>query len=125
MIHTLRVIKNQMESLGVPYAHKRWIRKPEYPYFVGRYRKTGYRFEDGCTTGTVTIDGWERGGSCLKLLEITDQITEHFESLQIIEESRLFSICCSMAEEIPVPEGDGDLHHVVIRLDVSSWKGVE
>lgn len=111
---------NSVLSEIIPYEYGEWTEEVSYPYFVGTFDESDFRYEDNRSTGTFTIDGWTRE-SKYSLLTIAEVIKETFNDLQIVQNNLLFFISYSGAQI--VPSGEEDLHHIVITLNTSEWKG--
>ncbi len=120
MVELLQMIGEKLEGAGIPYEYEEWTQPVSYPYFVGSFMESDYRYEDGCTAGTFTLDGWSRG-SKLALLEASDKIKTIFQDLQEIQGNRLFHI--RYGGSLPVPTGEDDLFKVTITLFTNEWKG--
>ena len=120
MVELLQMIGEKLEVAGIPYEYEEWTQPVSYPYFVGSFMESDYRYEDGCTAGTFTLDGWSRGAK-LALLEASDKIKTIFQDLQEIREDRLFHVRYGGA--LPVPTGEDELFKVTITLFTYEWKG--
>ena len=82
--------------------------------------ETDYRYEDDCTAGTFTLDGWSRG-SKIDLLEISDRIKEAFDDSFNTQANHLYYIRFGGAT--PAPTGEADLFKITITLFTYEWKG--
>lgn len=116
----LSFINDKMKELGCPYEYGEWTGEISYPYFVGEYQETDFRFEDNRTDGVFTLDGWSRN-SKVGLMEWADKIKEFFDDLTAIRDDRCFFIRYSGT--IPAPSGEADLYKVTITLNTNEWKG--
>lgn len=120
MVDLLGFIGGKLKAAGIPYEFGEWTQTVSYPYFVGYFMESDYRFEDGCTAGTFTLDGWSRG-SKITLAEMSDRIKAIFQDLQEIQENSLFYV--RFGGSVSAPTGEDDLFKVTITLFTYEWKG--
>lgn len=120
MVDLLTFINDKLNEIGIPYEFGEWTSTVTYPYFVGSFDEIDYRYEDGCTLGTFTLNGWSRG-SKITLMEAADTIKEAFADLQAVVDDRCFFI--RYGGSMSVPSGEADLFRVMITLHTSEWKG--
>lgn len=122
MVDLLGFVDAKLNEIGVPYEFGEWTKTVSYPYFVGTYTATEYRFEDGCTVGNITLDGWSRGsGGKLALAEMDEKIKAAFEDLTEVQEESLFFIRYGGC--LTISTGEEDLHRITITLYTNEWKG--
>lgn len=140
MVDLLTYIAEQMDAISVPYAYGVWQDTVTYPYFVGNYDETEYRYEDACSSGTFTLDGWSRGSSAMiQLKSAVERIKEAFENkIECVEDawkwdplyfpfgkvsdtSKTFFIRYGGVQSIP--SGEEGLYRVQVTLFVNEWKG--
>lgn len=119
MVDILAFVGDKLDEASIPYEYGEWTSAVKYPYFVGSYTESDYRFEDGCTTGTFTLDGWSRNGM-IELSEASDKIKSIFADLQEIREDTLFFV--RFLSAMPVPSGEQDLYRIQITLYTYEWK---
>lgn len=120
MIDLLTVVAERMRENNISYAFEEWKEEVRYPYFVGSFVETAYRHEDGCTVGSLTIDGWGKH-SASELLEESDKIKRIFDDLRAVDDSAAFYIRFNSSQNIPT--GEEGLYRVQINLDTNEWKG--
>lgn len=120
MVDLIGFIGRKLEEAAIPYEYGEWTRQVSYPYFVGSFVESDYRFEDGCTVGTFTLDGWSRG-SKIELVEVSDRIKDIFRDLQEIQGNSLFYV--RFGGSLPAPAGEDDLFKITITLFTHEWKG--
>ena len=101
MEEMLAFIADKMKAAGIPYEF-------------------GDRYEDGCTTGVLTVDIWSRE-SKLSAVRTADRIAAAFEDLQEVRDDLLFFVHFTGSETIP--SGEMGLFRVEVSLSVSMWKG--
>jgi hypothetical protein len=120
MVDMLGFIGDKLIEADIPYEFGEWTSTVSYPYFVGSFVETEYRFEDNCTIGTFTLDGWSRG-SKLSLTEINDKVKKIFSDLQMVQEDTAFYV--RYGGSMTVPSGEADLFRISITLYTYEWKG--
>lgn len=124
MVDLLGYIAEQLESVGIPYEFGEWTQEVTYPYFVGTFTETDYRYEDGCTVGALTIDAWSRGsGGKLQLAEANDKIKDLFSDNRAVTSD--FAFYVTYGSCITAPTGEEDLYKITITLNTFEWKGDE
>ncbi len=141
MVDILGFINSKLNEADIPYEFGEWTSTVSYPYFVGSYTETDYRFEDNCTAGTLTIDGWARGKeSHLILIMLSDRIKRKFDNLieyvksdwKWDELNFLYGIAENSSKtffvryggSLPIPSGEAELFRISITLFIYEWKGV-
>ncbi|MCC8164500.1 MAG: hypothetical protein LIO86_15375 [Lachnospiraceae bacterium] len=122
MVSILDFISEKLEEAEIPYEFGEWTQPVSYPYFVGSFDETDFRYEDNCTAGTFTLDGWARGGGAqLALAEVSDTVKKVFANLQEVRDNRSFFVRFGGSQ--PVPSGEEGLYKVTITLFTSEWEG--
>lgn len=116
----LTFIADKMAEADIPYEFGEWSGAVAYPYCVGSWSAEEYRYEDGCTSGTLTVDVWSRD-SKLAAVRTADRIAAVFEDLQEVREDLLFFVRFTGADTIP--SGEMGLFRVGVRLSAQMWKG--
>lgn len=120
MVGLLGFVNEKLEEIGIPYEFGEWTKTVSYPYFVGSFQETDYRFEDNCTIGAFTLDGWSRE-SKIDLAAASDKIRDAFQDVQAIRDDTAFFIC--FGGSMPMPTGEADLFKISITLYTYEWKG--
>lgn len=120
MAEVLGLIADRLKQAEIPYEFGEWSGPVAYPYFVGSFAENDYRFEDGCTSGVCTLDGWSRH-SFTELLEAGGRIKKAFQELRAVEGNRAFLV--SYAGSMPAPSGEEGLFKITITLHTYEWEG--
>lgn len=120
MIEILNFINSELDKANIPYEFGEWRSAVTYPYFVGAFTESDYRFEDNCSVGTFTLDGWSCS-SMLELLTVNEKIKALFQDLQTVQDNKAFYIRYGGA--IPVPTGEEGLYRITITLFTYEWEG--
>lgn len=120
MVGLLGFVNEKLEEIGIPYEFGEWTKTVSYPYFVGSFQETDYRFEDNCTIGAFTLDGWSRE-SKIDLAAASDKIRDAFQDVQAIRDDTAFFI--RYGGSMTIPTGEADLFKISITLYTYEWKG--
>lgn len=116
----LTFIADTMAAAGIPYAFGEWNGPIAYPYCVGTLRTDTHRYEDGCTSGTLTVDIWSRGEK-LPAVQTADRIAAVCKDLQEVRDGLLFFVHLTGSETVPT--GEDALFRIEVTLAVSVWDG--
>lgn len=122
MIELLSTIAEEMEKLNINYDYGLYKKTPiEYPYMVGKYFPSDFRYEDMTTEGEFLLEAWDRNLSFLNLVELDNKIKKHFGDFKTIKNNVGISISyfISSLED----SEDGELKKLQIRLEFSYWEG--
>ena len=117
-------VNGKLEAANVPYEYGEWSSTVTYPYFVGSYADIDYRYEDECTIGQFTIDGWARGSAAkYELIQQQEIMKRLFSDLQEIVDDTCYFIRYGGFQ--PIPTGEKELSRIQITLYTYFWKGIE
>ncbi len=117
-------VNGKLEAAEVPYEYGEWSSTVTYPYFVGSYADTDYRYEDDCTSGIFTIDGFARGSAAkYELIQQQEVIKNLFSDLQEIVDDTCYFIRYGGFQ--PILTGEKELSRIQITLYTNFWKGIE
>jgi hypothetical protein len=124
MMSVLGIIKEKLNSIGVPYEFMRWTDPVHYPYFVGEYTEIPPIAEDGGKEATVILTGTTKG-SWLELEQSRSKIEELFHPVcglrvQVADGG----VAIFYENSFPVPTGEADLKRIQINLRIKKWKGM-
>lgn len=119
----LKFVKEQMLSIGIPYAFLEWNKPIQYPYYVGELPSGGSTpTEDGYEENTLLVTGFQRGPA-LALEQDKERIRKHFHPI---------TGCCGKTDSgciavffdgaFYVPTGEADLKKMQINLKIKEWK---
>ena len=120
----LRFIKDQLESIGVPYEFGEWTTEIKYPYFVGEISEEEPTTEDGAEFSTFMLNGFHRG-KYIDLEEIREKIKKHFSTIHGLRGStESGAIAVFYGSAFYIPTNEADLKRIQINLTIKEWKGV-
>ena len=120
----LKFIKEQMETIGVPYEFGQWSSEIKYPYWVGEITEEPITTEDGLEPSTMILTGFTRG-SYLELETAKETIKKHFHpihGLRGCDDSGATVVFYDGSFFVPTDEAD--LKRIQINLTIKEWKGV-
>lgn len=123
MKSVLKVIKDELNGIGIPYEFMRWTDTVDGQYWVGEYTETPSITEDGYEECTLLLTGTTRG-SWLELEESKEKIKHRFPAVggfrTTTEEGALIVF---YDNAFPVPTGEAELKRMQINLHIKQWKG--
>lgn len=123
MISVLNIIKNELDSIGIPYEFMRWTGEVQYPYWVGEYTETPTVTEDGFKEGTVILTGTNHY-TWLELELMRSKIEKHFPNPYGLRRSTEDgAVVINYGNAFPVPTGEADLKRIQVNLEIKIWKG--
>lgn len=96
MTDMLSFLNDKLDELAIPYEFGEWTAEVAYPYFVGSFQETDFRYEDNRTDGIFTLDGWARDDKAA-LMEAADAIRTAFADLQAVWRTAPPSSCATAA----------------------------
>ena len=123
----LGIIKDELNSIGVPYEFMRWTDPVQYPYFIGEYTEVPIVTEDGAKETTFMLTGTTNtsDGSWLELEQFRAKIEKHFPPVYGLRKTTAEGAVVIMYENsFPVPTGEADLKRIQINLQIKEWKGM-
>ena len=124
MISVLGIIKDELNSLAVPYEFMEWTDPVQYPYWVGEFTEVPTITEDGYKESTVILTGTTKG-SWMELEETRSKIEKHFPSAYGLRKSTADgAVAIYYENSFPVPTGEADLKRLQVNLKIKQWKGV-
>lgn len=121
---TLGIVKDSLQSIGIPYEFMRWTSSVEDRYWIGEYSESVTDTEDGYEELTLMLTGTTRN-SWMVLIEDGKTIKDHFPKeggLRISTDSGVVVIFYE--NSFPVPTGEADLKRIQVNLQIKSWKGM-
>jgi hypothetical protein len=124
MNSVLGIIKDELNSLAVPYEFMEWTDPVQYPYWVGEITEVPTITEDGYKEYTLILTGTTKG-SWMELTETRAKIENHFPSVYGLRKSTATgAVAIYYENSFPVPTGEADLKRLQVNLKIKQWKGV-
>ena len=119
----LKYIKEQLESLSIPYEFGEWTSDVTYPYYVGEITEEPSMTEDGAEESTLILTGFNRG-TMLDLLKDKATIKRHFHPIYGVRgDTESGAIAVFYDGCFSVPTGEAQLKKIQINLKIKTWKG--
>ena len=115
----LKVINDELLSLGINYEYGEYKGELKYPYAVGEYNERDYQYENNITNGEFILIVFHRGSE-LDLINIKEQVKERFADFRKVVESGTVNV--SYRNKLFIREAD--LNKMEIYLDTKTMKGV-
>lgn len=109
----------RIAPLNVNYAFRLWRGDAVYPYWVADVSATTHAYEDGSTTGRITLQGWTRGDMQTFLAE-AQRIARQFNGYTEAENG--FGCAIDYAAMQNVPQADIELKSVIMYFDFKTWE---
>lgn len=121
----LKIMNEELASIGVPYEFMRWTGPVTSAYFVGEYIEVPSAAEDGSEETSFILTGTTQG-SWLELEQHKEKIKGRFPAAG----GRRFSTAIGSAaifyeNSFPVPTGEADLKRIQINLRVKEWRMIQ
>lgn len=120
----LKFIKEQMDSIAVPYEFMQWTSEIKYPYFVGELTEEPTSTEDGRVSSTMLLTGFSRG-NFIDMETVKEKIKSHFSPVYGLrgQTDDGSTIVVFYDNAFYVPTGEADLKKLQINLKIYVWKG--
>ena len=119
----LKFIKEQMETIAVPYEFGEWTSEVIYPYTVGEITEEPIVNEDGNEESTMILTSFHRG-NYIDLETLKGKIKNHFHPIcGVRSETDSGSIAVFFDGSFYVQTGEADLKKIQINLRIKEWKG--
>lgn len=114
----LKVINNELLSLGINYEYGEYQGEHKYPYAVGEYNEGNYDYESNVTDGELILVVFHKGNE-LDLINIKEKIQEKFADYRSIVDGG--TIYVSYRNKLFIREAD--LKKMEIYLNTKTMKG--
>lgn len=115
----LKVINEELLSLGINYEYGEYKGELKYPYAVGEYNEKDYQYETGVTNGEFILVVFHKGNE-LDLINIKELVKEKFSDYRKVVDGGTINV--SYRNKLPIREED--LKRIEIYLDTKTMKGV-
>ena len=115
----LRVINEELLSIGLNYEYGEYTGELKYPYAVGEYNENDYQYETNITNGNFILVVFHRGSE-EDLINIKEQVKEKFADFRKVVNGGTVNV--SYRNKLFIREAD--LKKMEIYLDTKTMKGV-
>ena len=117
----LRVIGEELLSLGINYEYGEYTGELTYPYAVGEYSENDYQYETNITDGEFILVVFNRGKNAeLDLINIKEQVKNKFADYRKVVNGG--TVYVSYRNKLFIREAN--LKKMEIYLDTKTMKGV-
>lgn len=122
----LQIIKEQMDSLAIPYEFGEWTSDVVYPYSVGELIEPEAESEDGLEQPDFILTFFHRAAEnpYAAMEDMKNKIKKHFRpihGLRVQQGHDVFVLYYGGASYIPT--GEADLKRLQIDINIKHWKG--
>lgn len=114
----LKVINDELLSLGINYEYGEYKGELKYPYAVGEYSERDYSYETNITDGEFILVVFHRGNE-LDLINIKELVKEKFADYRKVVNNG--AVYVSYRNKLFIREAD--LKKMEIYLDTKTMKG--
>lgn len=114
MIDVLTTLKNEMETLDVPYTFDTWDQDIELPQFIGEISETPTYDEDGKSEYSFILTGYSTNYTYL--FSIAEKLKSKYKSSPIVD-----GIVIKYNSANPVDNGTDDLKQIQIKFTIKKW----
>lgn len=115
----LKVINDELASLGINYEYGVYTGELTYPYAVGEYNEKDYQYENNVTNGEIILVVFHKGNE-LDLINIKEQVKDKFADYRTVVNGGTVNV--SYRNKLFIREAD--LKKMEIYLDTKTMKGV-
>ncbi len=114
----LKVINEELLSLGINYEYGEYKGELKYPYAVGEYSENDYQYESNITNGEFILIVFHRGNE-LDLINIKELVKQKFADFRKVVTGGTINV--SYRNKLFIREAD--LKKMEIYLDTKTMKG--
>ena len=114
MIDVLTTLKNEMETLDIPYTFDTWDQDIELPQFIGEISEITNINEDGKSEYSFILTGYSTNYTYL--FSIAEKLKSKYKSSPIVD-----GIVIKYNSANPVDNGSDDLKQIQINFTIKKW----
>ena len=114
MIDVLTTIKNELETLNVPYTFDNWDNDIELPQFIGELSEITNINEDGKSEYSFILTGYATNYEYL--FRVAEQLKAKYMSSAIID-----GVVIKYDNTTTINNGTDDLKQIQINLKIKKW----
>ena len=124
MEEVLKIVKEELTDISVPYEYMMWTSSVNGAYFVGELSETPVDTEDGLKLYTLLLTGTTRG-TWLELEQYRQKIEGHFPAVYGLRKSTANGAAVFYySHSFPVPTGEAELKRIEIYIDIKEWRAI-
>ena len=114
MIEVLTTLKNEMETLDIPYTFDTWDQDIELPQFIGEISETPTYDEDGKSEYSFILTGYATNYTYL--FSVAEKLKSKYKSSPIVD-----GIVIKYDNATPIDNGTDDLKQIQINFNIKKW----
>lgn len=114
MKEAITILKNEMETLDIPYTFDTWDQDIELPQFIGEILETPTVDEDGKSEYSFILTGYATTYSYL--FDVADLLKSNYKQSAIVN-----GIVIKYDNANPVDNGTDDLKQIQINFTIKKW----
>ena len=114
MIDVLTTLKNEMETLDIPYTFDTWDQDIELPQFIGEISETPTYDEDGKSEYSFILTGYATNYTYL--FSVAEKLKSKYKSSPIVN-----GLVIKYNSAMPINNGSDDLKQIQINVTIKKW----
>ena len=114
MIDVLTTLKNEMETLDIPYTFDTWDQDIELPQFIGEISEVTNLNEDGKSEYSFILTGYATNYTYL--FSVAEKLKSKYKSSPIVN-----GLVIKYNSTIPINNGTDDLKQIQINFTIKKW----
>lgn len=120
MINVLKTLKNELESLKIPYSYDKWECDVKLPFFVGELDETPTDDEDGKSEFSFTLIG-EDVDTYQNLYKYAEKLKKEYKQSKKIKCDSGY-IVISYDNTITIPIELANIKRIQIKFTIYLWE---
>ena len=114
MIDVLTTLKNEMETLDIPYTFDTWDQDIELPQFIGEISEVTNLNEDGKSEYSFILTGYATNYTYL--FSVAEKLKSKYKSSPIVN-----GLVIKYSSAMPINNGSDDLKQMEINFTIKKW----
>ena len=114
MIDVLTTLKNEMETLDIPYTFDTWDQEIELPQFIGEISEVTNLNEDGKSEYSFILTGYATNYTYL--FRVAEKLKAKYKSSPIVN-----GVVIKYNSAMPINNGSDDLKQMQINFTIKKW----
>lgn len=115
MIGVLTVLKNEFDSMNIPYTFDEWDREIELPQFIGEISEVPTTDEDGKNEYSFILTGYATSYS--ELFTFAEQLRNKYKIPYIVDK-----VVIKYDNMTTIDNGTEDLKQIQVNLTIKDWR---
>ena len=114
MKNVLKILKNELENMSIPYTFDEWDKDFELPQFTGEILETPTTDEDGGNEYSFILTGYSKTYNYL--FNISDKLKTKYKTSKIVN-----GIAIKYDDTITISNEIDDLKQIQITFKIKEW----